>query len=73
MFLTDYLNSKYENKEKIELWTKFMEKIFPDKTELISFGKLENQFKYEPFSRKAMFDSESEIKKLKEFFKNYNQ
>jgi hypothetical protein len=73
VFLTDYLNSKYENKEKIELWTKFMEKIFPDKTELISFGKLENQFKYEPFSRKAMFDSESEIKKLKEFFKNYNQ
>ncbi len=72
-FLTDYLNSKYENKEKIELWTKFMEKIFPDKTELISFGKLENQFKYEPFSRKAMFDSESEIKKLKDFFKNYNQ
>jgi hypothetical protein len=73
VFLTDYLNSKYENMEKIELWTKFMEKIFPDKTELISFGKLENQFKYEPFSRKAMFDSESEIKKLKEFFKNYNQ
>jgi hypothetical protein len=50
-----------------------MEKTFPDKTEMISFGKLENQFKYEPFSRKAMFDSESEIKKLKEFFKNYNQ
>ena len=50
-----------------------MEKIFPDKTEVISFRKLENQFKYEPFSRNAMFDSELEIKKLKDFFKNYNQ
>ena len=72
-FLTDFLSSKYENKEKIELWTKFMEKIFPYKTEVISFRKLENQFKYEPFSRNAMFDSELEIKKLKDFFKNYNQ
>jgi hypothetical protein len=73
VFLTDYLNSKYENKEMIELWTKFMEQKFPDKTEVISFSKLESQFKYKPFSRKAMFDSESEIKKLIKFFKNYNQ
>lgn len=72
-FLTDYLNSKYENKEKIKLWDELMRNFFPEKNEIISYKKLNSQFQIDKYSIDKMFDSESEIKKLKEFFNNYNQ
>ena len=73
LFLTEFLNSKYENKEKIELWLGLMRNFFPEKNEIISYKKLNSQFQIDKYSIDKMFDSESEIKKLKEFFKNYNQ
>ena len=72
-FLTDYLNSKYENKEKIKLWDELMRNFFPEKNEIISYKKLNSQFQIDKYYIDKMFDSESEIKKLKDFFKNYNQ
>jgi hypothetical protein len=72
-FLDPYLSGIYENKEKIKLWTDFMEKKFPNKTEVISFSKLYHLFKYSSFTREAMFESEAEMELLENFFKSYNQ
>ena len=60
------------NKIKYDLWLELMNNFFPEKNEIISVKKIMNQFKIKKYSQKNMFDSESEIKKFKDFFKTYH-
>jgi hypothetical protein len=73
LFLTDFKFKSIDNKIKIKLWEDLMSRFFNEPSMEITFDKLMAQTKFKPFLKESMFDSESEIKILEDFFKKYNQ
>jgi hypothetical protein len=73
LFLTDFIFKSNDNKSKIKLWKDLMSTYFNEPSMEITFDKLMAQTKLKPFLKESMFDSESEIKTLEDFFKKYNQ
>jgi hypothetical protein len=72
-FLLEFLKSSYQNKEKVKLWNDLMSKYFNEPSMEITFDMIMAQTKLKPFFKESMFESDLEIKKIEEFFKNHNQ
>jgi hypothetical protein len=72
-FLLEFLKSSYQNKEKVILWNDLMSTYFSEPRMEITFDMIMAQTKLTRFYKELMFDSESEIELLENFFKNYNQ
>jgi hypothetical protein len=72
-FLLEFLKSSLQNKEKVKLWTDLMSTYFKEPSMEITLDILMAQMKYKPYSKDLMFESESEIELIENFFKTYNQ
>jgi hypothetical protein len=73
LFLTDFILNSKNNESKIKLWEDFMNSYFNDLDMEITFDMIMAQTKLKPFLKKSMFESESEIELIENFFKNYNK
>ena len=72
-FLLEFLKSSRQNKEKVKLWTDLMSTYFKEPSMEITLDILMAQMKYKPYAKDLMFESESEIELIENFFKTYNQ
>lgn len=72
IFEDEFLMKNFkENQEKLKIWADFIDRVFPDKNEIISFKKLKSKFKIKPYSNEQVLGSPGEIEKI-EFFFNKN-